>query len=84
MSSGPLDQLEQTLERSIENVRQVRPCFESLCKIREQPLPKLFMEGSNSCVRLPASRSTRSHSEVAAGFFDLPRLFPQKILQTRW
>ena len=23
MSSGPLDQLEQTLERSIENVRQV-------------------------------------------------------------
>ena len=54
------------------------------CKIREQPLPKLLLEGSNSCVRLPASRSTRSHSEVAAGVFDLLRLFPQKILQTRW
>ena len=25
MSSAPLDHLEQTLERSIENVRQVRP-----------------------------------------------------------
>ena len=29
MASGPLEQLEQTLERSIENVRQVRTasCF---------------------------------------------------------
>ena len=35
MSSGPLDQLEQTLERSIENVRQVRP---SLAFASEKPL----------------------------------------------
>ena len=62
MSSGPLEQLEQTLERSIENVRQVKPPRLSLTLSDSS-----CSSDQNSRVGLPAPGPARPHPEAAAG-----------------
>ena len=66
MAAGPLDQLEQTLERSIENVRQV--CW--LVEDGGGGYSKMIIippSGENCGVRFPAPGPARLDTEVTAG-----------------
>ena len=63
MAAGPLDQLEQTLERSIENVRQVS-INEIIFTFKQMNI--LQFSGADCCLRLSTTGTAWLESEVAA------------------